>query len=267
MADLPPHFWQEKQDQHLICGTSYAMRQALATKWYRAERLHQTSGMIVRPEFYASSTLHKMSLRQFGFTPSKPTALIMFGGYGSTLSEQIVDRVNEAGIDLQMIVMCGKNLDLFKRLKSKHQCYPVSYTNEIASYMRLCDFMIGKPGPGSLSEAWHMGLPVIVEANARTMVQERPNIAILQEYDAGIVIKNFRLIAPTVKRLLSGKRLQTLKMNVRRLRNNAVFEIPKILDHIMDDPASGSRPKGLRAPRKLRRLAQKIRGKARLNWR
>ena len=41
--------------------------------------------------------------------------------------------------------------------------------------MQLADFFIGKPGPGSISEAVQQGLPVIVVDNAWTMPQERYN--------------------------------------------------------------------------------------------
>ena len=51
----------------------------------------------------------------------------------------------------------------------------VGYTTDVAHYLRLADFFIGKPGPGSLSEALHCGLPVIVTRNAWTMPEERYN--------------------------------------------------------------------------------------------
>ena len=28
LADCPPHFWQEKQDQYIVCGSDKALRQA-----------------------------------------------------------------------------------------------------------------------------------------------------------------------------------------------------------------------------------------------
>ena len=37
------------------------------------------------------------------------------------------------------------------------------FTKEVPYYMRLSDFFIGKPGPGSISEALAMKLPVLVE--------------------------------------------------------------------------------------------------------
>ena len=39
------------------------------------------------------------------------------------------------------------------------------FTAEMPYYMQLSDFFIGKPGPGSISEAIAMRLPVIVESN------------------------------------------------------------------------------------------------------
>ena len=51
LADCPPHFWIEPQDQFLICGTAVAERQALAIG-LDSRYVMRTSGMIVRPEFY-----------------------------------------------------------------------------------------------------------------------------------------------------------------------------------------------------------------------
>ena len=49
------------------------------------------------------------------------------------------------------------------------------FTREVPRFMRLADFFIGKPGPGSISEAVAMGLPVIIERNHWTLPQERYN--------------------------------------------------------------------------------------------
>ena len=58
--------------------------------------------------------------------------------------------------------------------------------------MSLADFFIGKPGPGSISEAVAMGLPVIVERNTWTLPQERYNADWVLERNAGLVLPNFR---------------------------------------------------------------------------
>ena len=64
--------------------------------------------------------------------------------------------------------------------------------------MQLADYFIGKPGPGSISEAVAMRLPVIVERNAWTLPQERYNAEWVREQGVGIVLTNFRGIARAV---------------------------------------------------------------------
>ena len=67
LADCPPHFWIERQEQYLICGTAKAAEQALAMG-YPPRRVLRTSGMIVRPEFYAA----RLVSRRTGAPPARP---------------------------------------------------------------------------------------------------------------------------------------------------------------------------------------------------
>jgi 1,2-diacylglycerol 3-beta-galactosyltransferase len=100
--------------------------------------------------------------------------------------------------------------------------------------MQLADFFIGKPGPGSVSEALLMGLPVVVERNAWTLPQERYNAEWIVEQDVGVVVRHFRHINQAVERLLAPANLERLKANARAIRNRAVFEIPEILNKILE---------------------------------
>jgi 1,2-diacylglycerol 3-beta-galactosyltransferase len=100
--------------------------------------------------------------------------------------------------------------------------------------MSLADFFIGKPGPGSVAEALHFNLPVIVECNARTMPQERYNAEWIRENDAGIVLKSFDEIDSAVKELLSGSVLDRLRTNVATHKNGAVYEAVEILERLME---------------------------------
>ena len=108
-------------------------------------------------------------------------------------------------------------------------------------YMQLSDFFIGKPGPGSISEAVQQGLPVIVVRNAWTMPQERYNADWVQEFNAGIVLDSFKAIGSGVAAITS--RLDDYGASVARIQNRAIFEIPTILDGILrlSDAESGRR--------------------------
>ena len=107
------------------------------------------------------------------------------------------------------------------------------FTKQIPYYMQLADFFIGKPGPGSISEALHMRLPVILESNSWTLPQERYNAEWVRDEGYGIVLGNLREVEKAVQRLLRNGELARLKERISHLQNRAVFEIPPFLDRIL----------------------------------
>lgn len=234
IADYPPHFWQEKQDAYLICGSDKATEQARSIG-FRRDQLFQVSGMILKPSFYRVAEIDRRAEREkLGLTPDLPTALIMFGGNGSRVAVKIVEHLEASKFMVQSIVMCGRNAKLKQKLANRERCHAAGFVDNVPDYMGAADFFIGKPGPGSVSEALHVGLPVIVERNRRTMPQERPNTKWIEEHNLGLVIKSFRETKEAVRRLLDGNNLQTFQENAKRLKNRAVFEVPEIFAHIMD---------------------------------
>ncbi len=236
LADCPPHFWIERQTQYLVCGTATAARQAIAMG-HAPERVFRTSGMIVRPEFYRPMELNRETERsRLGLDPKLPTGIVMFGSYGSSQIESIARRIESAGLKTQLIFICGHNHKLRAHLESMELSYPfhcVGFTQEIPYFMKLADFFIGKPGPGSISEALVMGLPVIVERNAWTMVQERFNTDWIAENRLGIVLPSFRHVASAVSTMLDREQFLSLRAGVRAYDNRAAFEIPEILEALI----------------------------------
>ena len=55
-ADYPPHFWIERQDQYMICGTDRAVEQALGMG-LKKSKVFRVSGMILNPRFYEMAPL------------------------------------------------------------------------------------------------------------------------------------------------------------------------------------------------------------------
>ena len=109
--------------------------------------------------------------------------------------------------------------------------------------MRLADFFIGKPGPGSLSEALAMRLPVIVTSNAWTLPQERYNARWITENEVGIVLPNFWKIESAVAQMIDPSALARFRANAAKLENRALFEIPDILDRLLHaNAAQAARP-------------------------
>jgi UDP-N-acetylglucosamine:LPS N-acetylglucosamine transferase len=235
-ADYPSHFWIEPhQAQHWICGTPRAAAQARAAGCDEAH-LHETSGMIINPDFYSELSLDRRSERQkIGLDPDRPVGLVMFGGHGSRVMRSIAKRLD----DTQLILVCGHNSILAGQLRARALTASaprlvLGFTSQMRHYMRLSDFFIGKPGPGSISEAVHMHLPVIVVRNAWTMPQERYNTEWVEENEVGVVLESFKAIRQGVTQVTD--RLDTYRAGLQRLHNRAVFEIPDILERILGMP-------------------------------
>jgi len=236
-ADYPPHFWiEEGQDQYFICGTRKAVEQA-RLMGHAAERVLAASGMIVSPRFYNLALVDRAAeRRKLSLDPALPTALVLFGGQGSKVMEAIVKRLDASDVKMQMIAICGHNHRLEARLrglKTRMPLHTVGFTREVPYFMQLADFFIGKPGPGSISEAVHMKLPVIVEKNVWTLPQERYNADWIVEKQAGLVLRNFRYIVQAVAELLQPENYRRFRSSAASQNNRAVFEIPDILERIL----------------------------------
>ena len=237
LADLPPHFWIEPgQAQHFICGTPRAVQQARALG-HEADRIHATSGMIIRPDFYRPRLSDRAQERiRHGLDPQRETGIVMFGGHGSKAMLGIARQL----ADQQLILVCGHNRALARQLRAEPAAAPrlvVEFSRDIPYYMQLADYFIGKPGPGSLSEAVQQGLPVIVVDNAWTMPQERYNADWVREHGLGVVHDSLRTLAAAVRTLTAS--LDDYRANVRRIDNRALFEIPPLLSQILERSRAG----------------------------
>src|ERR1700723_2180834 len=234
LADFPPHFWIEPdQAQHFICGTPRAGAQARAAVGDET-RVHETSGMIINPAFYRDLKLNRREERlKLGLDPDRPTGMVMFGGHGSRVMRGISKRLD----DVQLILACGHNAVLAEQLRNVRASAPrlvVGFTSQISYYMQLSDFFIGKPGPGSISEAVQQGLPVIVVRNAWTMPQERYNSEWVEENGVGVVLDSFKSIREGVRQVTA--HADAYRAAVGRIHNRAVFAIPEILEQILAAP-------------------------------
>ena len=241
LADYPPHFWIEPESEYIIVGTERAREQALKMG-HPADHILLTSGMILKPKFYEKTTVDRVAERKrLGLEPDRPTGIVLFGGHGSQVMVDITKKLNEAGSGVQLILICGHNQKLAAQLKGLRTSEPIAvvgFAQNVEYYMALADFFIGKPGPGSISEALQFHLPVIVECNSKTLPQERYNAEWVTEKGYGIVVPSFKRIAPAVQRLLQSATFDEFRRRVGEYSNRALFEVPVILEQCAERMAA-----------------------------
>src|SRR5450759_2194024 len=198
LADYPKHFWIESQPQYLVCGIERAVEQARELG-HLDDTVFRTSGMILHPRFYEPSSLDRATERKkLGLNPDLPTGIVLFGGYGTSKMLHILRQINRSSLQVQLILICGRNEKLAETLRREPTRIPIhveGFTTQIPYFMALSDFFIGKPGPGSISEALSRHLPVIIDCNAWTLPQERYNAQWVREKEVGMVVRNHSQVA------------------------------------------------------------------------
>ncbi|MEH2326494.1 MAG: glycosyltransferase [Nostoc sp.] len=236
-ADFSSACWIEPETgNYFVCGTQRAVEQARSVG-VKEERIVKTSGMVIHPRFYEPIVCDRQSERQrLGLDPDCLTGIVLFGGNGSKVMLEIAKRLESFQQKLQLIFICGHNEELALALRESQglqRRFVTNFTEDIPYYMHLADFFIGKPGPGSLSEALVMKLPVIVERNAATLPQERYNTEWIQQQQVGLIISSFRNIKHAVEKFLQPESFARYRANVAAMNNQALFEIPDILQKIL----------------------------------
>jgi len=241
LADCPPRFWAEPRTQQvLVCGSPFAQAQARLAGM-APHRVWGVSGMLLGDAFHQPPIADRCAQQQaLGLDPGRPTGLVLFGSEGSRAMLSIARQLSGT----QLILACGRNAGLAGELRALPREAPtlvLDYTREMARYMQLADFFIGKPGSGSLSEAVQMGLPPIVVRNAWTMPQERYCTEWVSDNGLGLVLPNYRRLAPAVEQLL--QRLDERKAATRRVRSAAAVQVPFVLAQVLE---AASRAEGMK---------------------
>ena len=93
------------------------------------------------------------------------TVLIMGGGLGLGAFEDTILALEDIDFKMKLIVITGKNERLqskLKSLKTKHELVVLGFVDNICELMQEADILISKPGGLTLSEAFAVGLPILL---------------------------------------------------------------------------------------------------------
>jgi 1,2-diacylglycerol 3-beta-galactosyltransferase len=101
--------------------------------------------------------------------------------------EKTVRAIDALQIQATLAVICGRNRGLKERLEAynwKSKAFVYSFMREIPDFMRAADILVTKAGPGTISEAFIAGLPMILYS--RMPGQEDGNVTYVVNQGAGI---------------------------------------------------------------------------------
>lgn len=196
------------------------------------ETIHVT-GLPIHPRFASPPAPTREARAQMGLDPDRTTVLVVAGGFGMGPVESLVREVDAVRYPVQIVVICGKNAPLERRLKAaegwRHPMRIVGYTTEMDTWMACADLMVGKAGGMTSCEGFARGV-VLVIVNPIPGWEERNSDYFLEE-GAAIRCNNLPALAFKIDSLLSdSRRMARMREAVARLaRPHAASDIASIV--------------------------------------
>jgi 1,2-diacylglycerol 3-beta-galactosyltransferase len=124
---------------------------------------------------------------KFGWTLDKPTILLVGGGEGMGPLEETAIAIDESGLDVNLVIVTGRNAKLKADLEARTWDNPVyiyGFTKDMPDFMRAADVLVTKAGPGTIAEALIACLPIILYS--KLPGQEDGNVRFVESVGAGV---------------------------------------------------------------------------------
>lgn len=234
---IPKNTWFVNDDTtYTVVGTEEAYQQLRSMPLVDEARRFKLSGNIIAPLFLKKPTFRQADERKkLGLDPKTPVGLILYGGFPPNRLLKTAKAFNQLDNRVQIVFICGKNEWLQRQIGLLHTNYNkivVGYTSKIPYYMHLADFLIGKPGPGTIMEGLATGLPLLIDAR-RVMLHEAKNVDWVEQHGFGLRFHSTTQLLSRIEQLISPDIYIPLKNRVSAYNNRAILEINHILNKIV----------------------------------
>ncbi len=194
--------WFDKRADLILVPTETARQRAL--KYNMPEEKVRVVGLPVADR-YCQPMKRKSTLRKkLGWPMEKPVVLLVGGGEGMGPLEKTARAIDESGLDVTLVVVCGRNQKLKAKLEAETWENPTliyGFTREMPDFMRAADVIVTKAGPGTIAEALNAQLPIILYA--KLPGQEDGNVTFVQEEGAGVWAPQPQEVVRTLTRWIS----------------------------------------------------------------
>jgi 1,2-diacylglycerol 3-beta-galactosyltransferase len=182
---VAPVAWYDSRADLIIVPTQTSFDRGL--KLGVSPRHMRVVGMPIAARFNQPCDNRLAIRKRLGWQAELPIVLIVGGGDGLGPIEKIAKGIACKFPHAMLVVVCGHNQVLFESLNKHSWEIPVQihgFVQEMSDFMCAADILITKAGPGTISEAFCAGLPMILYH--RVPGQEDGNIPYVINAEAGI---------------------------------------------------------------------------------
>jgi 1,2-diacylglycerol 3-beta-galactosyltransferase len=222
--------WYDNRADLILVSTETARKRAI--KYKISPEKVRVVGLPVADQ-YCKPIGEKNTLRKkLGWPEDRHVVLMVGGGEGMGPLAKTAHAIDASGLDLVLVIVCGRNQRLKADLESEKWENPIfiyGFTREMPDFMRASDFIVTKAGPGTIAEALNAELPIILYS--KLPGQEDGNVTFVQEEGAGVWAPNPQEAVRTLTRWIShpAERQKVIE-NCRRAGNpNAARTIAHII--------------------------------------
>lgn len=186
VTDYLPHFvWMaDGVDAYIVA--SHEAQEELARRGVPREKI-RVLGIPIGKKFWKSAPAKTPA--DLGLKAGVFTVLVTSGGGGIGGIGRIAEQLAVLKKSIQILVVCGTNLELQKRLEAEASHNPwirvYGFVNNMNELMTVSDLVVGKGGGLTITESFSKGKPVILFRPVPG--QEVRNADLVKKYNAGFV--------------------------------------------------------------------------------
>ena len=194
--------WYDNRADLILVPTETARKRAL--KYNMPPDKVQVVGLPVADR-YCQPVGSRATLREkLGWVSDKPVVLLVGGGEGMGPLAKTAQAIDQSGLDVGLVIVCGRNQRLKASLelcKWENPTTIYGFTRDMPDFMRAADFIVTKAGPGTIAEALNAELPIILYS--KLPGQEDGNVTFVEEEGAGVWAPTPQDVVRTLTRWIS----------------------------------------------------------------
>jgi len=223
--------WFDTRSDHIFVPTEAARERGLEVHM-PADKI-EVVGLPVADRYCKPIGKNKRGPRKkLGWPLNKPIVLLVGGGDGMGPLARTAHAIDESGLDVGMVIVCGRNEKLKANLEAhawENPTYVYGFRHDMPEFMRAADIIVTKAGPGTIAEALNANLPIILYS--KLPGQEDGNVTYVLETGTGVWAPKPQLVVRALTRWISrpDEREQVIENTRRAARPDSARRIAKAL--------------------------------------
>ena len=180
------HTWWFNQRSDLIFVPTEIARQRGLSNGLKPDQI-RVVGLPVAQRFCQPLESVQSFRDKMGWPQELPVILLIGGGDGMGPVAKTARAISDAQLNTALVIVTGRNHKLKAQLEAEDWSLPAfiyGFTHEMPSFMHSADILLTKAGPGTISEAFISGLPMILYS--RMPGQEDGNVSYVVNQAAGV---------------------------------------------------------------------------------